>query len=394
MPANLTSGSVTSPTTSEATASITITADRLTLLAITVQTNDSSTPPTITPTATGVTFTSLQDNLYDNSGVDRVRQQAWRAMPASNATGAITIALSASARTLVWTVDEFDGVDTGGTNGSAAVVQSAKAGNTSNVTSRTVTLASFADATNNWAWGVFAQHRGNATPPDMTEGSGFTKLAEPTGAQAGDSVVMLSEYVLGEDTSVDVTSDISKPIGGIAVEVAASGSETGAAADGEKMGDSATALATPIAAASADGQKMGDTAAGAASGGSVAGAAADGMTLSDITSEGLTVPLDSDGMSMGDAAVVTVSDLVHAAVDGLSMGDSAIAVVTAFNLFDGMSMGDSASAFAGVSETAGDGMAMGDSAMATLPVTEQTFSTYDAIGVREHLEPVRKRKRL
>lgn len=166
-----------------------------------------------TPTASGNGLTYVQVVTVQGSG-GMIRGTVFRAMGASPSSGAITISFgSATQSDCRWHVLEVTGVKTSGTNGSDAVVQSASS--TSYASGGiTVTLAAFADAVNNAAFGFFAH---TAPASDITPGSGFTELAD----SGGGNLRCQSEWKLGEDTSVDAT--FADPFSelGLAIEVAA-----------------------------------------------------------------------------------------------------------------------------------------------------------------------------
>lgn len=212
---NLTGTSATSgPTITSA--STTLNANRLGLLTVCSVDNTSTSDPTIggTMSATWVQVGSVITigsflNLW-----------TYRAMEGSNQTGTVSADFGADsqfAMTLI--LDEFDGVDTGGTSGSAAVVQSTTGSATSG-TALSATLASFADATNNVAYGIGVSGI-VAGPPTLTPGTGFTELDEqqangPSTADCGHA----TEWKTGEDTSVDMTSDTDTEWAFRAIEIA------------------------------------------------------------------------------------------------------------------------------------------------------------------------------
>lgn len=116
-------------------------------------------------------------------------------------------------------IAEFTGCDTSGTNGSGAIVQAV--GNTGSTSPATVTLSAFG-ASGNATFGLFGGALNNA----FTVGSGFTQDQQQSSAQP---LRKLTEYLLGNDTSVDCTfTDMNW--GGIAVELKASTILTGAIA--------------------------------------------------------------------------------------------------------------------------------------------------------------------
>ena len=153
-----------------------------------------------------------------------MRISVLRRMPSSNETGTHTINFGSANQVEVrWSIDQSDAnVDTGGTNGSAAIVQSAE-NNALAATTVTVTLASFG-STDNGTFGAYGAYGGGVS--DWTPGTGFTALAEAAGGFANDTS-FFTQYRTDNDTSVDTTLDATVYLGGIAIEVkAAAGGST------------------------------------------------------------------------------------------------------------------------------------------------------------------------
>jgi hypothetical protein len=133
------------------------------------------------------------------SGGGSVALSLWRAFVTSGATtGALTITLNSPATSMKWSVDEVTGVDTSGTNGSGAIVQST----TDSLGSGTQTagaLAAFADPTNNAAFSVLQKVSLETANVDATPG--WTKLGENfTTVSPAQSIH--SAWKTGQDTSI------------------------------------------------------------------------------------------------------------------------------------------------------------------------------------------------
>lgn len=256
----ITAASVISPNRSSTDASSYNTAsgspgaNKLQLLAVHAINSAASNPAAPTISGAGLTWVEVASSLYDTGGSNRARVTLFRAMSASPGSGALTITFSETMTNCEWTWIEFDGVDTSGTNGSGAIVQSAT--NNATATSLSVTLAAFGDATNNVAYGCFA-HQANE---GNTAGSGFSMTFGATSQETfGASRVasLGSEWKTGEDTGVDMSWTTSALCGGIAVEVkmaAAGGDKTviatraGAVASAPTHVPAITAVATIAAA--------------------------------------------------------------------------------------------------------------------------------------------------
>lgn len=211
--ANLTTGSDTDGGTSCVTASITPTANSLVLLTVTSRTGITADPSQPTVTGNGLTWVQIGSTQLDSTSASRRRVTLLRAMGPAPTAGAITIDFAGQNQTsMTWVVDECASVDTSGTNGSGAVVQSAVNQNPvdTGVTSLTVTLADFT-STANATYGGF----GNGGEGAMTAGTGFTITAQ---TQVASSNGAAAEFKATNDTSVDITTPTAF-IGGIAIEI-------------------------------------------------------------------------------------------------------------------------------------------------------------------------------
>lgn len=104
----------------------------------------------------------------------------------------------------------FTGIDTGGTNGANAIVQSGTNTNAGAQTGILITLSAFASSSN-VAYGFVAKNGSN----DITEGSGFTKLSEDTGYPT-----VHHQYKLNDNTVDWSWSSESATTNAVACEVA------------------------------------------------------------------------------------------------------------------------------------------------------------------------------
>lgn len=193
---NLTSGSGTNATSFE-TASISPAASRLILLSIRNIEAAAATADEPAASGAGLTFTKVRTK----TGTDpRRRITVMRALAASPSSGVVTISFTDTQTNCEWSINEFTNVDTTGTNGENAVVQSVDALGEGTDAGITATLAAFADA-NNATYGAMAA---NVELSSFAEGSGFTQLslANPGG---GSPFVHAAEWKNSNDTSVDWT---------------------------------------------------------------------------------------------------------------------------------------------------------------------------------------------
>jgi hypothetical protein len=208
--AHLTSAGSDTNADTQDTASITPTANRLVLAAIVNTASGTPTLPTLA--GNGLTWVEILTVLFDVIATPTKRLTLFRALGASPSTGVVTIT-AATSTGWSWSVAEFGGIDTSGSNGSGAIVQSAS-NRADNAGSLTVTLAAFADAVNNVAYGGF----GASGNTQITPGGGFAELGE--GASTLPSSRCQSEWKTGQDTTVDASTELASPEwGGIAVEI-------------------------------------------------------------------------------------------------------------------------------------------------------------------------------
>lgn len=221
---SLTSGTDAVDNTSFSTASVSPTANRLVLIAIT---NSSISPGgNVDPTGVsgaGLTFTKVasiaESGQYGNVTL-------WRALSASPSSGAITITFASTTENCSWSVIEFSGIDTGGTNGSAAIVQAVTAENTSSATP-SATLAAFGSA-NNATYGAFGCDNFTGGGRTCTAGTGFTEYHDVYIDESSFGGGTFTEFRADNDTSVDCTWSASNAWNGvIAVEIKDAGAASG-----------------------------------------------------------------------------------------------------------------------------------------------------------------------
>lgn len=176
------------------------------LILVTVLSRASSGTTNIpTLTGNGLTYVQVATKITsDNTN----RITIFRAMGSAPTAGAITIDFAIQTQLYChWDVTHVTPVDTSGTNGSGAVLQSATASDETTNTTLLITLAAFASA-NNAAYGSF--RAGNTVTP----GSGFTELGETSG-----ETIMQSEYKINDNTVDASWASTSSFAIGIALEV-------------------------------------------------------------------------------------------------------------------------------------------------------------------------------
>lgn len=173
--------------TSYNTASITPTGNRLVLAWVGNQVG-SGTPNIPTLSGNGLTWVLVASTVTSLN-----RFSLYRAMGSSPSTGAITIDFNSQTQLeCLWSVIEYSGVNTSGTNGSGAVANKALV---ANATDPVVTLTPFSDADDATAGGCYDFLFGVA----IAAGSGFT---ETGGAESANGAI-ISQFLASNDTTVD-----------------------------------------------------------------------------------------------------------------------------------------------------------------------------------------------
>jgi hypothetical protein len=202
-----------SGTGNQTTASISPTANALILVAVGCYNSDDVTGIT-SVTGNGITYELVAAAAAVDDGFGDYVLRVYRGMSASPSAGVITIdpAASFGSTQVDWCVAEFTGVDTSGTNGSGAVVQS-PTNTLNNGTSLTVTLAAFA-AAENGAFGAVISYN-NRT---VTHEAGWTEL-DTDGSQ------LHAQWRADNDTTCTFTLSSTDDAGAVAVEIAAAADE-------------------------------------------------------------------------------------------------------------------------------------------------------------------------
>jgi len=219
----LTSGSTTSNVTNVDTASVTLHANRLELLAV-QNSRDAGLAGGCAATSTGATWHELAHSSYHTAGTPTRRVTLLYTLVGSNATGIININFGGNTQDgIAWSLTEFDGVNTSGTDGIGALVQSATNSGGSGATQVTCTLAnSFSDAVNNVAFGMFGRS-GNG---GITPGSGFTEIHDVTYITPSNGLE--TEWKTGQDLTVDASWTGGTDCGCVAAELAVAAAGPGA----------------------------------------------------------------------------------------------------------------------------------------------------------------------
>lgn len=216
---NLVTSGSGSDATSYATGTITPTAGRLILAAVS---SSRGGDPAI-PTFTGGGMTWEQVASQGVNGFVRITVfRALSATPGAAAPGTISFGVETQER-CGWSIAEFTNVNRQGVNGANAVRQSV--GNSgSAVITLAGTLSAFGHAENATYGAVVVQ---NVTERTISPGSGFSEIAE-WDAAPGEFMSLATEFVATNDTVVDATaSGTATHFGIIGVEIANVATESG-----------------------------------------------------------------------------------------------------------------------------------------------------------------------
>lgn len=225
--ASLDSGSAKSDAgslSSQATASVTPSSSKLIVLSVTLANASASSAPPSGVAGAGLTFVKAADNGDATSGLNN---SIWVAM-GTPSTGAITITPTVNTYGIVWSLSEFAGVETSGSNGANAWRNAASSADTSGTaTAGAVTLAAFGNANN----GMFSSfgHLGAAPIGTATPDTGATEIHDL-------GIVILSgaggleletQWKASNDTSAACTWSKGGYLHSCAIELVAAGAVTG-----------------------------------------------------------------------------------------------------------------------------------------------------------------------
>ncbi len=194
----LTAGTNPTNTSVYTTASISPAPNTLVTIAVLSQRSYGA---SVAPTVTGggmTAWTQVASVTFDPLSAPLRRMTIYRAMSTTPGSGSISIAFAGNQSHAQWIVSQWGGVETSGTNGSGAIVQTASNAADA-VTGLDVTLASFGDVAN-VAYGVFGV---NSNVAAITPGGGFTEIAEvPSGENTPGS--LMTEWAVNRQT-IDAT---------------------------------------------------------------------------------------------------------------------------------------------------------------------------------------------
>lgn len=149
-----------------------------------------------TVTGCGVTWTNFIDNPNSNNTDQRIMSYRAKGAPT---TGALTIDFSETTTSVFWTVDEFNFVDTTGTNGANAILQTnSQDRNSADPMTMAFSLPSFGDSKN-------ATYCAMIGPDTISGPSGFDTIFTDNQDLGPDNNVKAA-WKAGNDTAPTFTS--------------------------------------------------------------------------------------------------------------------------------------------------------------------------------------------
>lgn len=361
----LTSGSTATNASSFTTASVTLTAGRLYLLAVTtdgVNTSDRQVPTSVTH-ATG-TFT-----LVDSQNVDAyVTQSLWRLIPSSTATGVVTIGHTGVTQDIeIWSLTEWTGFDS--TTPLGTVAKSlGTASTTSSVTATTAVSAEPSRlAVHSWVQDTIG------TAATGAPASGWTEVSDNPQNESGFSVSMQVQARSSDASAASVTwSSASSSHGSMVVEVRSIPASTGPLFDSAIFSDPPFDVgAGGGSSASVSGTTL--TATASLLAGSVtASSQASGITLTATASLIPGSASAASGASVSGQTITASASLITGTVAADSQVSGTTLTATA-SLLPGSASGSSTGTVNGQTLTATASLAAG-SLSATSQVTGQTLT--------------------
>jgi galactose oxidase-like protein/invasin-like protein/Big-like domain-containing protein len=291
------------------------------LVTVAVLTHQSSSAaPAPTLTGGGMAAWDLVATTTFNGATPLDRVTIFRAMSAAPGSGPITITSSVTVSNCQWIISQWDGAETGGTNGAGAIVQT---GTTSGaaVNGLTVTLAALADPAD-VSYGVFGLASATAA---ATAGGGFTRIDEQPSGE-GTTGDLFAEWAVNDNT-VDATWS-SKSAGALGVEIKAAGSSGGGG--GGVSAALSTVAASPGSITAGSGTSTITVTAKDANGNAISGATV--VLAATGTGNTLTQPAattDANGVATGSlVSTVAGAKTVSAKINGTSITQTATVTVT------------------------------------------------------------------
>ncbi len=196
----LTSGCDTTNQSTYISASFTPTANALVLASTSAIRVGGPVPNLPALTGNSLTWTSQRQVNFNTAGTPTQRLGLWRDLYASPTTGSLTMNYGDNIDGACWSVFEFAGVDTSGTHGSGAFLQST--GNQgSGGTTTNGDLAAFSDAVNNVALLIVGLNSAQDVIPEV--GGAWAQIHDVNHDTPGHT--LFSEWRTGEDLTPRAT---------------------------------------------------------------------------------------------------------------------------------------------------------------------------------------------
>lgn len=213
-PTLLDGGSDNTPSSSQATASITPSGNALVLAAVNSHHNTLA-PNTPTASGNGLTWVVVRSFLWDDAGEQR-RLTLFRALRAAPTAGVLTFDFGGQTQeTFTWSVVEFSPVVTTGTDGSGAVEQDVQdPASPAGATAIAAVLAAFQNSANA-TYGVAVKE--SAEDAELTGDGNMIDLHDEQ--DVDDDVRMISQWKDGEETTVDWSWTTTRRAAGFAIEI-------------------------------------------------------------------------------------------------------------------------------------------------------------------------------
>lgn len=219
--ASLEGSSSASNATSYATGSITPTANRLVLAAIGHSRAGSGANEIPTLTGNGLTWVQVGTIQSADASAGR-RLTVFRAMGASPSAGAVTIDFGGATQgRCCWSIVEFSDIDTGGTDGSAAVVQFKTASATTGTAGTADFDAAFGDGVNNATYSAITTAGSGAAGDLISPEAGFTEVHDMQAT--GEAQRLETMWRVGEDQTPAPTWSNTVQWAQLVVEIKAAG---------------------------------------------------------------------------------------------------------------------------------------------------------------------------
>jgi hypothetical protein len=214
---DLTEGGAASPNITSATTNV-ITPGANQLILAWVVSHDNNNPIVPTLSGNGLTWTSVTAVSWNLSGgSNHDAMTLFRAMGASPTPGSVTISFAKAQQSISWSIVEFSGVNTSGTDGSGAIAQFLSGSNdAAGPSGLTITLQNPIGSGNATAGGF---GNVNALSASISPGAGYTAFQEVYVTSTLSD--LRAEWRPDGQVVVLATQSGSFPMGGIAVEIKA-----------------------------------------------------------------------------------------------------------------------------------------------------------------------------